>query len=114
MKTPVEALDDFLDLLRREFRSNPELAHRAVEALGVSVELRGTKAADVLNPLSLVAQQGADGARQTLSSFSANELKKIAKNGGLATSIDMKDKDETGLVELIIQRATNKISERNV
>jgi len=111
-KAPEDALSDFLELLRREFNSDPELAYRAVKALGVKVELRGAKAADVLNPLELIAADGADGARQTLRSFSTAELKKIAKNNNLATSIDMNGRDESGLIDLILTRATNKIAER--
>lgn len=112
MKTPEDALDDFLEILRREFRSDPELAHRVVNALGVKVELRGSKAADVLNALELVDKDGADGARDTLRSFSSAELKKIAKNNNLATPVDMKPLDDAGLIEMIITRAINKIAER--
>jgi len=111
-KAPGEALNDFFELLRREFDSDPELAYRAVKALGVKVELRGSKAADVLNPLELIAADGSDDARETLRSFSAAELKKIAKNNNLATSIDMNGRDETGLIDLILTRAANKIAER--
>lgn len=111
-KTPEDALDDFLETLRREFRSDPELAHRVVKALGMKVELRGSKAADVLNALELVDKEGPDGARATLRSFSGAELKKIAKNNNLATPVDMKSIDEAGLVEIIATRAANKIAER--
>ena len=111
-KTPEDALNDFLDLLRREFNNDPELAYRAVKALGVKVELRGSKAADVLNPLELVHKEGADGARETLRSFSAAELKKIAKNNNLASPVDMKSLDDAGLIEMIMTRAANKIAER--
>lgn len=111
-KTPEDALDDFLDVLRREFRSDPELAHRVVKALGVKVELRGSKAADVLNPLELLHKEGVDGARETLQSFSLAELKKIAKNHQLATPVDVKTLDEAALVEMLLTRASNKISER--
>lgn len=111
-KTPEEALSDFLEVLRREFDANPELALRAVKALGVDVELKGSKAADVLNPLELVNSRGAEGARESLLSFSLAELKKIAKNSNLATPIDMKDKDEAAVIDLIVTRAANKIAER--
>ena len=83
-----------------------------VRALGVKVELRGSKAADVLNALELVDKEGPDGARETLRSFSAAELKKIAKNNNLATPVDMKSLDDAGLVEMIATRAANKIAER--
>ena len=111
-KTPAEALGDFLEVLRREFDADPELAMRAVKALGVEVELKGSKAADVLNPLELLNSRGAEGARESLRSFSLAELKKIAKNNNLATPIDMKDKDDATLIDLIVTRAANKIAER--
>ena len=111
-KTPEEALGDFLEVLRREFESDPELARRAVKALGVDVELKGSKAADVLNPLELIHARGADAARESLRTFSLAELKKIAKNNNLATPIDMKDKDEAGLIDVIVTRSANKIAER--
>ena len=111
-KTPAEALDDFLEVLRREFHDNPEFALRAVKALGGTIEVRGQNAAMAVNPLELVETQGADAATQTLSSFSSAELKKIAKNHNLATSIDLKGKDEQAIVELLVKRASNKISER--
>ena len=111
-KTPAEALTDFLEVLRREFESNPELAHRAVKALGASIELRGSDAAKALNPLELVHHKGAEEARTTLSTFSISELKKIATTSNLATSIDLKNKDSEAIVQLIVSRASNKIAER--
>ena len=111
-KDAVDALDDFLDVLRREFRENPEFALRAVKALGGSVEFRGENTANLVNPLELVAANGLDGATQSLASFSATELKKIAKNHGLATPIDVKGKSSPELSDLIVQRAARKIAER--
>lgn len=111
-KTPSEALDDFLEVLRREFRDNPEFALRAVKALGASIEFRGESAATLISPLELIEAKGVDSTKQTLSSFSANELKKIAKTHNLATPIDMKGLAAEGIVELLIQRASRKISER--
>ncbi|MEL7108118.1 MAG: hypothetical protein AAGL99_02535 [Pseudomonadota bacterium] len=111
-KTPSEALGDFLEVLRREFEANPEFAHRAVKALGADIELRGTEAAKAINPVELVYNKGADGARVTLSSFSVSKLKKIATNANLATSFDLKNKDSEEIVELIVSRAKNKIGER--
>ncbi|MEO1321896.1 MAG: hypothetical protein AAFV59_02710 [Pseudomonadota bacterium] len=111
-KTPAEALDDFLEVLRREFHDNPELALRAVKALGGTIEVRGQNAAAAVNPLELVETQGEEAATQTLSSFSTSELKKIAKNHNLATAIDLKGRNERAMVELLVRRASNKISER--
>lgn len=111
-KTPEEALDDFLEVLRREFNENPEFALRAVKALGGTIEVRGQNASMAVNPLELVETQGEAAATETLSSFSSAELKKIAKNHNLATTIDLKGRDEQAIVELLVKRASNKISER--
>ncbi|MEM9178117.1 MAG: hypothetical protein AAGA89_00335 [Pseudomonadota bacterium] len=111
-KDPIEALDDFLEALRREFHGNPDLAYRIVNALGGDIELRGAAAASVLNPMTLVNQKGADGARETLLSFSLADLKKIAKSQNLASSIDLKGKDVPTLVDMIVRRAANKIADR--
>lgn len=111
-KDAVDALDDFLDVLRREFRDNPEFAMRAVKALGGRVEFRGENAADLVNPLALVQAEGRSAASQSLATFSITELKKIAKNRGLATSVDLKGRTHTDVVELIVNRSERKIAER--
>ena len=111
-KDAVEALDDFLDVLRREFRENPEFALRAVKALGGSVEFRGENTANLVNPLELVAANGLDGATRSLASFSATELKTIAKNHGLATPLAVKGKSSPPLSDLIAQRSASQIAER--
>lgn len=111
-KTAAEALDDFLEVLRREFHDNPEFALRAVKALGATIEFRGENAAVLINPLELLETQGQEATVETLNSFSAAELKKIAKTHNLATSIDLKGQTADQIVELLIRRATQKISER--
>jgi len=111
-KTPAEALDDFLEVLRREFHDNPDFALRAVKALGGAIEVRGQHAAEAVNPLELVEVQGEEAATLTLKSFSTSELKKIAKNHNLATAIDLKGRNEQAIVELLVKRASYKISER--
>lgn len=111
-KDAVEALDDFLEVLRREFHDNPEFALRAVKALGGKIEFRGENSANLVNPLELVATNGAESASRSLESFSPSELKKIAKNHGLATTIDMKGRTDLELIELIVRRSSQKIAER--
>ena len=111
-KDASEALDDFLEVLRREFRDNPEFALRAVKALGGSIEFRGENAANLINPLELIERDGAESATRALESFSAAELKKVAKNHNLATTIDMKGLTLPALIELLVRRATQKIGER--
>ncbi len=111
-KDAVDALEDFLEVLRREFRDNPEFALRAVKALGGAVEFRGANAASLVNPLELVETRGIEGATHDLESFSLAELKKIAKEHGLATPVDMKGQTSGELISLITDRSARKISER--
>lgn len=111
-KDVLDALDDFLEELRREFRQNPEFAYRAVRALGVNVEITGPKAVDLVNPIWLVSQHGVHDTARRLSTFTPAQLKKIAKNSSLATPTDMGGKSAEDLITLIVKRAQIKIEER--
>lgn len=109
----LEALDRFLEELRREFRSNPEFAHRVVKALGAEVTFEGKLAAKLLNPRELVATKSEEDARRVLSALSLAELKTVAKTNNLATTVDVKGKTADDLVEIIYSRAFAKAQERN-
>lgn len=109
----LEALDRFLEELRREFRFNPEFAHRVVKALGAEVTFEGKLAAKLINPRELVSTKSEEAARLTLSSLTLTDLKTIAKTNNLATSIDIKGKTKEDLVEMIYSRARAKSEERN-
>ena len=109
----LDALDRFLEELRREFRSNPEFAHRVVKSLGAEVMFEGKLAAKLLNPRELVAGKPEDIARATLSSLSLTELKSLAKTNNLATSVDVKGKSKEQLVDMVYTRALAKAQERN-
>ncbi|MEO0550328.1 MAG: hypothetical protein AAFZ91_10430 [Pseudomonadota bacterium] len=111
-KDVLDALDDFLEELRREFRENPEFAYRAVRALGANIEITGTKAVDLVNPIWLVSQHGVHDTARRLSTFTTAQLKKIAKNSTLATATDMNGKSSEDLITLIVRRAQIKIDER--
>jgi len=108
----LEALDRFLEELRREFRSNPEFAHRAVKALGAEVMFEGKLAAKLINPRELVSTKPEEAARLTLSSLSLADLKAIAKSNNLATSVDVKGKTKEDLVDMVYSRAVAKSQER--
>lgn len=108
----LEALDRFLEELRREFRFNPEFAHRVVKALGAEVTFEGKLAAKLINPRELVSTKTEDGARATLSALSLTDLKNIAKSNNLATSIDVKGKSKEELVDMVYTRAVAKSEER--
>ncbi|MDJ0919668.1 MAG: hypothetical protein QNI84_00960 [Henriciella sp.] len=111
-KDVLDALDDFLEELRREFKENPEFAYRAVRALGANVEITGPKAVDLVNPIWLVSQHGVHDTARRLSTFTPAQLKKIAKNSSLATPTDMAGKSSEDLITLIVKRAQIKIEER--
>lgn len=108
----IEALDRFLEELRREFRSNPEFAHRVVKALGAEVSFEGKLAAKLLNPKDLVSSKSEEEAKRVLSSLSATELKTLAKSNNLATQVDVKGKTKEDLIQMIYQRSITKIEER--
>ena len=109
----LEALDRFLEELRREFRANPEFAHRVVKSLGAEVMFEGKLAAKLLNPRELVSNKPEEIAKGTLSALTATELKSLAKNNNIATSVDVKGKSKEELVEMIYARALAKAQERS-
>lgn len=109
----LDALDRFLEELRREFRANPEFAHRVVKSLGAEVVFEGKLAAKLLNPRELVSGKPEEIARATLSALSLTELKALAKTNNLATSVDVKGKTKEDLVDMVYMRALAKAQERN-
>lgn len=108
----LDALDRFLEELRREFRSNPEFAHRVVKSLGAEVSFEGKYAAKLLNPRDLVSSKSETEAKRILGSLTATELKSVAKTNNLATQVDVKGKTKDNLIEMIYKRSLSKIEER--
>ena len=108
----LEALDRFLEELRREFRANPEFAHRVVKSLGADVSFEGKLAAKLLNPKELVSNKPAEEAKQILSALPPAQLKALAKTNNLATAVDVKNKSKEELVDMIYSRARAKLDER--
>ncbi|WP_084395823.1 hypothetical protein [Henriciella aquimarina] len=111
-KSALEALDRFLEELRREFASNPAFAHRAVRALGANVVFDAGQAADLLNPVELVDSQSEEDARRTLQALSVPDLKKVAKSSRLATPTDLSRKSKDDIVALILKRAKLRLESR--
>ena len=109
----LEALDRFLEELRREFRSNPEFAYRVVKSLGAEVTFEGKLAAKLLNPRELVSTKSEPDAKRVLSGLSLTDLKTIAKTNNLATAVDVKGKKAEELVTMIYDRALAKAQERH-
>jgi len=110
--TPVEYLDRFFDELREEVRSNPRLAARLVKALGGNVVFDDTDKVDVANPYSLAASGNKAKFLSVFASMKLAEIKKVLKDNNLATKIDMNGKRADQLVEMMYERASNKVSER--
>jgi len=108
----LDAIDRFLEELRREFRSNPDFAHRVVKALGAQVSFDGKLAAKLLNPKELVSEKSADDAKSVLSALSLTDLKTLAKSNNLATAVDVKNKSKDDLVDMVYERARAKLEER--
>lgn len=108
----LEALDRFLEELRREFRSNPEFAHRVVRALGAEVVFESEQAADLVNPRELAATRSEAEFRRILGALRPAELRAVAKSSNLATTIDMKGLSGDALLDLLYRRAAEKAAER--
>lgn len=109
----LEALDRFLEEIRREFRANPEFAHRVVTALGARVSFDSELAAKLVNLRELAATSDEAGFRATLDRLSLAELKAVAKESNLATSVDMKGLTQAALLDMLYRRAVEKAGERN-
>ena len=109
-----EAVDAFLDALRRELRDNPELTYRLVKALPTDVHFLGKDAIKFVNLIELIGDHSIDVAAARLDGFSLAELKKMAQAANLATSLDMKGLEKDALITMVINRTKAKIAERRL
>lgn len=109
-----EAVEAFLDALRRELRANPELTYRLVKALPTDVHFLGKDAVKFVNLIELIGDHSTDVAAARLDGFALAELKKMAQAANLATSLDMKGLDKDALVAMVINRTKAKIAERRL
>lgn len=107
-----DALDRFLDVLRREIRDNPELAQRLVEAIGAEVSFDAEHAADLFSPVATYAEEGEAGVRRIAESLADADLRAVLKRCNLATPVDMKGRSGPELVDLLVRRAGDKLAER--
>lgn len=108
----VTALDRVLEELRREFRSNPEFAHRVVKALGAAVLFDRKDAVKLLNVRELFGTEDENGFRVTLEKLSLAELKAVAKANNLATAVDLKGMKSPDVIDMLHERASAKVAER--
>lgn len=108
----VAALDRFFDELRMEVRSNPELAHRLVKALGATVSFESAMAAKLLNTRELAGTTDEPTFRATLEALSLAEIKSVLKSNNLASPVDMKGLKKPELIDMAYRRALAKANER--
>lgn len=110
---PLEVIDKFLGALRSELAANPEMTYRIIKALPVSVSFEAAEMTDIVNPLEIISQNGTEKARELFAAFKPAELKKMARRVNLASSTDMARLSLDDLIDLIISRGSQKISERS-
>ena len=108
----VTYLDRFFDELRDEVRTNPKFADRLVKAMGGKVVFDETTKTEIANPYILVAESSKSEFYSVFSPLKQSQLKKILKDNNLATSVDVRGKSASQLVDMLYDRASLKITER--
>jgi len=111
--SPMEAIDAFLHALRSELANNPELTYRLLAALPSEIHFDAGQASKFISPIEIVAGKSKAQASAGLEAFTAAQLKKMATEAHLATTADLKSKSKDDLIDLIVERAQRKISERS-
>jgi len=109
---PISFLDRFFDEIREEARSNPKFADRLVKALGGNVVFEDATKTDIANPYLLAANAKKSEFYTVFSSMKPSQLKRILKENNLATSIDVRGKSPSQLLDMLYTRASLKVSER--
>lgn len=110
--TAVEYLDRFFDELRDEVRANPRLASRLVKALGANVVFEGEVTAEVANPYVIAASGSKPRFYSIFSAMKVNQLKRVLRDNNLASALDMHGKSPAQLVDMLYDRASQKVNER--
>lgn len=105
---PAEALDRVFRVIREEALANPTFGRRLLEAAGVTVTYRGEEAIAAVDPV-LVALAGHEEFRRTFLSMKAAELKKIGEATGILHKKERLPKSATELVDLLWDRAQQRI-----
>ena len=109
---PVAYLDRFFDEIRDEARNNPKFADRLVKALGAEVVFDDDLKKDVINPFILASNKTRAEFYAIFSPMKPAQLRKLMREHNLATSIDVRGRSPSQLVDMLYDRATLKISER--
>ncbi|MEO1407976.1 MAG: hypothetical protein AAFV54_16035 [Pseudomonadota bacterium] len=108
----VAALDRFFDELRLEVRSNPELAHRLVRALGATVTFENSEATKLLNTRELAGTADEATFRSTLEALSLAQIKSVLRSNNIASAVDMKGLKKPELINMAYERALAKADEK--
>ncbi|WP_018995928.1 hypothetical protein [Hirschia maritima] len=108
----VAYLDRFFDELRDEVRTNPKFANRLVKAMGGKVVFEDSTKTDIANPYLLAAEGNKSEFYTVFSPLKTTQLKKILKDNNLATSVDIRGKSPSQLLDMLYDRASLKVSER--
>ena len=108
-----EALDRVLEEIRREFKANPEFAHRVVKALGADVYFSADLASTLINPVELVAKKTPEEVQITLDAMPLGDLKKMVKTWQLGSSVDLSGKSKEEVMEMIETRARRRLEARS-
>ena len=111
--TPMEAIDAFLEILRKEFASNPELTYRVLAALPTEVQFDSGEASKFVSPIEIVANKSDAQAAAALEAFTTAQLKKMSREANLTSADELKSSKKDDAIDLIIERARRKIAERS-
>ena len=108
----IAALDRFFDALREETRSNPELAHRLVKALGAEVTFESALAPKLVNPVELAGTRDEAKFRATFEKMTLAQIKSVLKNTNLASTVDVKGLKKPELIDMAYARAAARVVEK--
>lgn len=110
--TATEYLDRFFDELRDEVRSNPRFASRVVKALGAEVVFENEAKADIANPYILAANGSKSQFYSTFATMKPSQIRQVLRENNLATRLDMTGKSAEQLIDMLFDRASQKVNER--
>lgn len=109
---PVAYLDRFFDELRDEVRTNPKFANRLVKAMGGNVVFENATKSEIANPYILAANGDKSEFYSVFSPLKPSQIKKVLKDNNLATTVDVRGKSPSELLDMLYDRASLKVSER--
>ena len=112
--SPDEALVRLFTVIREEASNNPKFATRMLDAVGCQVVFQGIDASSAVDPVIAAGRLDPIAFRETFSTFSEADLKKLILDYGLGTTNDVKQvktkPKKIGMVELLWAGAKSKLS----